>query len=437
MARSPGRKARQHTRARKCWSRNHAVEHANGTGKNWKLMYLRDQGQRKLSVENWLLYNLLFACWGITAARKHRRTRSSTAVAETIESRRTMTCFFSEAAEKELLSTRHLVYNSDRIGIFENQGCPDVLIGEFDEEELAIRRRAAAELFSFCVEQSAEPWWGRRLPGSSRSRCSWVLRCDCERRVALAGSETKRMDQTEKHNLQSNGQGTHEQHKYGRTDRPWRHRGFVAAGSERAKALVATPLHRLGSEKVSILHPKPCDFHSWVLNTQNCTANTNTVETNRSSAAATARFQTRKQTAIANISAGIWRQKVASLDGHGCRVRFGMSWWKEELRWVDATICSKKKEVPSRDARQSQKVYEGKQQLSTGEKRDDSVFSAGRGLPEWSIPSHETLVGDAVGRCKTLIVPHKVYAEGDVGEACLEAKESRWVPCKLHSNTFM
>ena len=104
--------------------------------------------------------------------------------------------------------------------------------------------------------------------------------------MALSGSETKRMDQTEKHNLQSNGQGTLEQHKYGRTDRPWRHRGFVAAGSERAKALVATPLHRLGSEKVSILHPKPCDFHSWVLNTQNCAANTNTVETNRSSAAA-------------------------------------------------------------------------------------------------------------------------------------------------------
>ena len=71
--------------------------------------------------------------------------RSSTAVAETIESRRTKTYFFSEAAEKELLSKRHLIYNNDRIGIFENQGCPDVLIDEFDEEELAIRRRAAAE----------------------------------------------------------------------------------------------------------------------------------------------------------------------------------------------------------------------------------------------------------------------------------------------------
>ena len=55
--------------------------------------------------------------------------------------------------------TLNLIYNNDRIGIFENQGCPDVLVDEFDEEELAIRRRAAAEpaasgLRGFCKESN-------------------------------------------------------------------------------------------------------------------------------------------------------------------------------------------------------------------------------------------------------------------------------------------
>ena len=53
--------------------------------------------------------------------------------------------------------TLNLIYNNDRIGIFENQGCPDVLVDEFDEEELAIRRRAAAE------------------PVASGQRPSWLL----------------------------------------------------------------------------------------------------------------------------------------------------------------------------------------------------------------------------------------------------------------------
>ena len=57
------------------------------------------------------------------------------------------------------MSMRHSIYNNDRIGIFKNQGCPDILIDELDEEELAIRRPAAAQPVAsgrrgFCKESN-------------------------------------------------------------------------------------------------------------------------------------------------------------------------------------------------------------------------------------------------------------------------------------------